>query len=76
LSFLFQRDTSPKIENSVIIYFLSSSAEHKERYFEERLEPNSCGAPLTSIVEKINTMEVVRDQDGRHEESKSIFSKI
>jgi len=28
------------------------SAEHKGRYFEEWLEPNSCGAPLTFIVEK------------------------
>jgi len=26
-----------------------SSAEHKGRYFEERLEPNSCLVPLTSI---------------------------
>jgi len=32
-----------------------SSAELKERYFEERMEPNSCLAPLTSIE---NTMEV------------------
>jgi len=32
------------------------SAEHKGRYFEEWLEPNSCGAPLTFIVEK-NTMQ-------------------
>jgi len=37
------------------LYEFLSSAEHKERYFEERLEPNSCLAPLTSIV---NTMEV------------------
>jgi len=34
-----------------------STAEHNGRYFEERLEPNSCLAPLTSIVEK-NTVEV------------------
>jgi len=26
-----------------------SSAEHKGRYFEERLEPNSCLAPLTKL---------------------------
>jgi len=32
------------------LYEFLSSAEHKGRYFEERLEPNSCGAPLTSIV--------------------------
>jgi len=31
--------------------FLSSS-EHKGKYFEERLEPNSCLPQLTSIVEK------------------------
>jgi len=30
--------------------FILSSAEYKGRYFEERLEPNSCEAPLTSIV--------------------------
>jgi len=30
----------------------------KGRYIEERLESNSCLAPLTSIVEKKNTMEV------------------
>jgi len=35
-----------------------SSAEHKGRYFEERLGPNSCLAPLTFVVEKKNTMEV------------------
>jgi len=29
-----------------------SSAEHKGRYFEERLGPNSCLAPLTFVVEK------------------------
>jgi len=40
------------------LYEFLSSAEHKGRYFEERLEPNSCLAPLTSIVEKNNTMEV------------------
>jgi len=34
-----------------------STAEHNGRYFEERLEPNSCLASLTSIVEK-NTVEV------------------
>jgi len=28
-----------------------SSAEHKGRYFEERVEPNSCLAPLTYLVE-------------------------
>jgi len=39
------------------LYKFLSSAEHKGRYFEEPLEPNSCLAPLTSIVEK-NTMEV------------------
>jgi len=39
------------------LYEFISSAEHKGRYFEERLEPNSCFAPLTSIV---NTM-VVND---------------
>jgi len=33
-------------------YEFLSSAEHKGRYFEERLELNSCLAPLTSIVEK------------------------
>jgi len=33
-----------------------SSAEQKGRYFEERLE-QSCLAPLTSMVEKKNTME-------------------
>jgi len=32
--------------------FLSSAEQHKGRYFEERLEPSSCLAPLTSIVEK------------------------
>jgi len=35
-----------------------SSTEHKGRYFEEQLESNGCLAPLTSIVEKKNTMEV------------------
>jgi len=39
------------------MYEFLSSAEHIGRYFEERLEPNSCLVPLTSIVEK-NTMEV------------------
>jgi len=34
------------------LYEFLSSAENKGRYFEERLEPNSCLAPLTSIVEK------------------------
>jgi len=34
------------------LYEFLSSAGHKGRYFEERLEPNSCLAPLTSIVEK------------------------
>jgi len=33
------------------LYEFLSSAEHKGRYFEKRLEPNSCLAPLTSIVE-------------------------
>jgi len=28
------------------------SAEHKGKYFEERLEPKSCLGPLTFIVEK------------------------
>jgi len=38
-------------------YEFLSSAEHKGRYFEERLEPNSYLAPLTSIVKKNkNTM--------------------
>jgi len=32
------------------LYEFLSSAEHKGKYFEERLEPNSCGAPLTSKV--------------------------
>jgi len=36
--------------------FLSSS-EHKGKYLEERLEPNSCLPQLTSIVEKKNRME-------------------
>jgi len=31
------------------LYEFLSSAEHKGRYFEERFEPNSCLAPLTSI---------------------------
>jgi len=56
-------DTPPKNKNTVIISqivanlceFLSS-AEHKGRYFEERLQPNSCLAPLTS--EKRNPIEV------------------
>jgi len=39
------------------LYEFLSSAEHKGRYFEERLGTNSCLAPLTSIVEKKNTME-------------------
>jgi len=34
------------------LYEFLYSAEHKWRYFEEWLEPNSCLAPLTSIVEK------------------------
>jgi len=34
------------------LYEILSSAEHQGRYFEERLDPNSCFAPLTSIVEK------------------------
>jgi len=34
------------------LYGFLSSAEHEGRYFEERLKPNSCLAPLTSIVEK------------------------
>jgi len=34
------------------LYKFLSSAEHKGRHFEERLEPNSCLAPLTFIVEK------------------------
>jgi len=34
------------------LYEFLSSAEHKGQYFEEGLEPNSCLAPLTSIVEK------------------------
>jgi len=34
------------------LYEFLSSAEHKRRHFEERLEPNSSLAPLTSIVEK------------------------
>jgi len=33
------------------LYEFLSSAEHKGRYFEERLERNSCLVPLTSIVE-------------------------
>jgi len=41
------------------LYEFLSSAEHKGRYFEEQLQPNSCLVPLTSIVEKKkNTMEV------------------
>jgi len=39
------------------LYEFVSSAEHKGRCFEERLEPNSL-APLISIVEKKNTMKV------------------
>jgi len=39
-------------------YEFLSSAEHKGRYFEERLEPNSCGASFTSIVFFLFTMEV------------------
>jgi len=35
-----------------ILYEFRSSAEHKGRYFEERLEPNSCLAPLRSMVPK------------------------
>jgi len=31
---------------------MSFSAEHKGRYSEERLEPNSCLAPLTSSRKK------------------------
>jgi len=34
------------------LYEFLSSAEHNVRYFEEGLKPNSCLAPLTSIVEK------------------------
>jgi len=34
------------------LYEFLSSAEHKGRCFEERLGPNSCLTPLTSIVEK------------------------
>jgi len=34
-----------------------SSAEHKARYFEERMDPNSCLAPLTSIIQKIKILE-------------------
>jgi len=41
------------------LYAFLSSAEHKGRYFKGRLEPSSYLAPLTSIVEKINTMEVI-----------------
>jgi len=41
------------------LYEFLSSAEHKGRYFEERLEPNSfIGIIGTSIVGKKNTMEV------------------
>jgi len=40
------------------LYEFLSSAEHKGRYFEERLEPRSCLAPLTSIVEKKKYYEV------------------
>jgi len=34
------------------LYEFHSSAEHKGRYFEERLEPNSRSAQLTSILDK------------------------
>jgi len=40
------------------LYEFISSAEHNGRYFEERLEPNSCLVSLTYIVGKKNTMEV------------------
>jgi len=34
------------------LYEFLSSDEHKGRYFEEQLEPNSCLAPLTSMKKK------------------------
>ncbi len=40
------------------LYEFLCSAEHKGRYFEESLLPGCLGAPLTSIVEKQNTMAV------------------
>jgi len=42
--------THPRVDAS--LYEFLSSDEHKRRYFKEWLEPNSCLAPLTSIVEK------------------------
>ncbi len=40
------------------LYEFICSAKHKGRYFEESLLPGCFGAPLTSIVEKENTIEV------------------
>jgi len=42
--------TQPQVVSN--LYEFISYAEHKGRYFEERLEPNSCLSPLTPIVEK------------------------
>jgi len=40
--------THPQVVSN--LYEFLSSAEHKGIYFEERLEPNCSGEPLTSIV--------------------------
>jgi len=42
--------THPQVVANLYEFLFSS--EHIGRYFEERLEPNSYLAPLTSIVEK------------------------
>jgi len=43
------------------LYEFLSSDEHKGRYFDERLEPKSCLAPLTSIVEKKKYYQVLQN---------------
>jgi len=42
--------TRPSVVSN--LYEFLSSAEHKGRYFEDRLEPISCLAPFIYIVEK------------------------